>query len=71
MLSPTRLQASFQSLLIIEYVYRLPSWRLEGLVNKKGDICCDGRLIKSDNIGLNAEWQGIMCSTPVLVRFTS
>ena len=34
MFSPTRLQASFHSLLIIECVYRLPFWRLEGLVNK-------------------------------------
>ena len=71
MLSPTRLQASFHNLLIIECVYRLPFWRLEGLVNKKGDIYCDGRLYKSNNIGLNNEWQGIMCSTPVLVRLTS
>ncbi len=65
MLSPARLQASFQSLLIIVCEYRLPSSRLEGQVNRKGDIYCGGRSFKSNNIGLNAEWQGIMCSMPV------
>jgi hypothetical protein len=40
-------------------------YRLEGQVNKKGDIFCDGRFFNANNIGLNAEWQGIMCSRPV------
>jgi len=63
MLSPALLQASFQSLLIVECEYRLPSSRLEAQVNKNGDIYCGGRLITLNNIGLNSEWQGIMCST--------
>jgi hypothetical protein len=58
-------------LLIIEWVYRLPSWRLDWHVNKKGDIYLSDRLFKYNNIDLNSEWQGIKCSTPVLIRFTS
>ena len=71
MLSPTLLQASLQSLLIIECVYRLPICRLEGHVNKNGDIYPDDRLFKTNIVDLKAEWQGIMCSTCVLVWFTS
>lgn len=57
MLSPALLQASFQSLLIIKC---LPICRLEVRVNKDGDIYPDGRLFKTNNVGLKAEWQGIM-----------
>ena len=71
MLSPALLQASFQSLLIMLCEYRLLSWRLEGHVNRKGDIYWGGQSFKLNNIGLKAEWQGIDVPHTVLVLLTS